>query len=223
MKVHKPLMTVVLTAALLAGCGADPSRADVPVATASAPVTMASAPLPGPSTSGPAESPAGPTQGMPEMTGERLSDAEVLLRSAGFMAVTSVDVTGQGRTPLEKNNWVVERQSPEAGAAVRPGVTVTLGVRKPSDGLPAPQVVKGVVPKVVCLNLQSAQEAMRGAGFYLLLAQDGLGQRRYPLVDRNWVVVGQSAAPGSTVDKTAKIELTVVKYGEPTGNSECRS
>lgn len=216
MKACAPLGTIVLTAVLLAACGDDPAT------TTSAPVTVVSmssaVPFPAPSASE-----AGVAQRMPEVTGERLSDAEEVLRSAGFMAVTSVDATGRGRTPLEKNNWVVERQDPAAGASVGPGATVTLGVRKPSDGQAAPRVRAGVVPKVVCLDLQSAQEAMREAGFFLVLAKDGLGQKRYPLVDRNWVVVGQSAAPGSTPEETAKIELTVVKYGEPTGSSGCRS
>ncbi|GAA2540766.1 hypothetical protein GCM10010435_05260 [Winogradskya consettensis] len=160
---------------------------------------------------------------MPDVNGERLSDAEALLGAAGFMSVRAVDATGKNRTILEKNNWVVEQQEPSAGAGVADGMTVTLGVRKPTDDQDDVAVEKGVVPDVVCHDLQEAQDALRGAGFFVVVAKDGLGQGRYPLVDRNWIVLGQSAKAGSSPEKKATIQLTVVKFGEPTGDSRCKS
>jgi len=160
---------------------------------------------------------------MPDVVGRRLSDAEAALSAAGLMSVNAVDDSGQGRHILEKDNWVVEQQNPQSGDAVMDGVTVTLTVRKPTDGQRTIEPQAGVVPAVVCHDLQDAQDAMRGAGYYVVIAKDGLGQHRYPLVDRNWIVVGQSAKAGSRPEKKTVIELTVVKFGEPTGSSGCKS
>jgi hypothetical protein len=43
------------------------------------------------------------------------------------------------------------------------------------------------------------------------------------VVDRNWVVIRQSVAAGARPDKKARITLTAVKFGEPTGDSGCKS
>lgn len=160
---------------------------------------------------------------VPDVVGRRLSEAEGILSDAGFMSVRAVDDSGAGRAILEKNNWVVKRQDPAGGGRPATGISITLSVVKPTDGLPSISVDKGIVPNVVCHDLQDAQDALRKAGYYVLIAKDGLAQHRYPLVDRDWIVVGQSAEPGSSPKRTSVIQVTVVKYGEPTGNSGCRS
>jgi hypothetical protein len=73
------------------------------------------------------------------------------------------------------------------------------------------------------LDLQAAQQALRGAGFYNLGSRDASGKGRQQLVDRNWVVVSQSVSGGAKPDKTARIVLDVVTFGEPTGASGCAS
>ena len=81
----------------------------------------------------------------------------------------------------------------------------------------------GTLPNVVCKDLQAAQDTLQAAGFYNLGSEDGTGQGRAQLIDRNWVVVAQSARAGSAPSPTTRIVLTAVKYGEPTGNSGCPS
>lgn len=171
----------------------------------------------------PAESPSPEGPVVPNVVGMRLPEGEAALQARGFMSVSLVDATGQGRMILERANWVIRTQDPPGGSPATPGLAITLGVAKATDGQPPISSEPGVVPNVACLDLQSAQDALRDAGFYLLVAKDGLGQGRIPLLDRNWIVVGQSAAPRTSPDPTQLIELTVVKYGEPTGNSGCRS
>jgi beta-lactam-binding protein with PASTA domain len=100
---------------------------------------------------------------------------------------------------------------------------VTLGVGKTTDAQPSIVATKSVIPDVRCRDLQTAQDALRAAGYYVLVPKDGLGKGRLALVDRNWIVIGQSSAPGSSPEVTSTIELTVVKYGDPTGNSGCAS
>jgi hypothetical protein len=64
---------------------------------------------------------------------------------------------------------------------------------------------------------------LRTAGFKDIALVDGAGKRRAVIVHQNWVVTAQSTAPGSRPDTMTKITLTVVKYGEPTGDSRCAS
>lgn len=203
----------------LAGCG-DSDAAPAQVMAPPSPSDLVPFSEPVPSV---VVSPSSAAQSMPDLTGDRLSDAEALLVTAGFMSVQAVDVTGQGRMILEKNNWIVAKQEPSAGTDVVQGMAVTLGVRKPTDEQREARVEKDVVPDVVCHDLQDAQDALREAGFFVVIAKDGLGGKRYPLVDRNWIVLGQSAKAGSSPEKSATVQLTVVKFGEPTGNSGCKS
>ncbi|MEU0879135.1 PASTA domain-containing protein [Lentzea sp. NPDC005914] len=163
------------------------------------------------------------TSKVPKVADLRLSEARELLAARGYR-VTEEDATGQKRPILEPSNWVVVSQSPEADAEVPGGTQVTLKVRKPTDpsSSQAPPA-KGTVPNVVCLDLQKAQDTLQAAGFYLLGSEDATGQGRNQVVDRNWVVVSQSASAGSTPDPKTKITLGAVKFGEPTGASGCKS
>lgn len=159
---------------------------------------------------------------VPDVTGKRLNEAEALLHGAGIKNVKTTDATGKGRIVVDANNWIVRHQSPDEGTKIAVGDTVTLDVAKPTDGVGPSSVAKGVVPNVVCMDLQAAQDTLQSAGFYVLSSKDALGDR-HQILDRDWVVIGQSAAAGSTAFPTTKITLTVVKYGEPTGESGCHS
>lgn len=159
---------------------------------------------------------------VPKVVGARLTDARRTLEAAGFDKLKAEDATGQGRVVLNEANWVVRTQRPAAGTRADPGAEVVLAVAKPTDAEPAP-VTAGVVPGVVCRDLQAAQDLLQEAGFRVLASEDGTGQDRRQLVDRNWLVIRQSAAPGSRPAAATRITLTVVKYGEPTGDSGCKS
>ena len=52
---------------------------------------------------------------------------------------------------------------------------------------------------------------------------DGTGKGRLQILDRDWVVIAQSPAPGTKPDLLTRVVLTAVKYGEPTGRSGCAS
>lgn len=162
-------------------------------------------------------------QKMPKVVEMRLAEARELLEQQGYR-VAEEDETGRRREILEPMNWVVVSQSPEAEADAPSGTQVLLKVRKPTDssaGQDPP--AKGVVPNVVCLDLQKAQDTLQAAGFPLLGSEDATGQGRQQLADRNWVVVSQSAPAGSRPDVKVKITLGAVKFGEPTGGSGCKS
>jgi hypothetical protein len=117
----------------------------------------------------------------------------------------------------------VRSQAPAAGERVVTTTVITLKVLKPSDAAGDATVTHGVVPEVVCMDLQTAQDTMQAAGFYNLRSEDATGQGRAQLIDRNWVVVAQSARAGSRPPVDTRIVLRSVKYGEPTGDSHCPS
>jgi Uncharacterized protein conserved in bacteria len=159
---------------------------------------------------------------VPNVVGKRLPDAHDALNAVGLTKIDYVDDTGQSRIVIQPNNWVVTGQDPASGTKVQSGTRISLKVRKPSDGQGPPDATEGTVPDVVCMNLQDAQDTLQSAGFDNLGSADALGHR-YQIIDRNWIVVGQSARPGSRPSTTTRITLTVVKYGEPTGASGCKS
>ena len=70
------------------------------------------------------------------------------------------------------------------------------------------------MPDVVCQNLQDAQDEIQRAGVFFSRSDDASGQGRAQLIDRNWIVVAQTPAPGSPVGEAEAI-LSAVKIGEP--------
>ncbi|GAA2062272.1 PASTA domain-containing protein [Williamsia deligens] len=75
----------------------------------------------------------------------------------------------------------------------------------------------GVMPSVVCMNLQEAQDLIQQQGVFFSRSHDATGQGRRQVLDRNWVVVEQSPAPGTPISE-GDADLGAVKIGEP---SEC--
>jgi len=72
-----------------------------------------------------------------------------------------------------------------------------------------------LMPNVVCMNLQDAQDEIQDHGVILSRSVDATGKGRHQVLDRNWVVVGQSPAAGAAIGEL-DAELSVVKYGETT-------
>jgi hypothetical protein len=83
---------------------------------------------------------------------------------------------------------------------------------RPPQATPAPRV--GVVPDVVGVNHQLAQDTMQAAGFYYLTEEDASGNGRLLINDRNWVVVSQLPAGGTTTSLDTGIVLRSKKIGE---------
>jgi PASTA domain-containing protein len=81
-----------------------------------------------------------------------------------------------------------------------------LGGNSPEDQL---------MPDVVCMNLQDAQDEIQDHGVFFSGSVDATGQGRNQVIDSNWIVVDQSPAPGTPIGE-GDAELSVVKSGEPT-------
>lgn len=71
-----------------------------------------------------------------------------------------------------------------------------------------------IVPDVVGMNHQLAQDTLQASGFYLLAEEDATGQGRQLVWDRNWEVVSQSVAGGTSAAIDTTITLSSKKIGE---------
>jgi beta-lactam-binding protein with PASTA domain len=89
--------------------------------------------------------PTGTSAAVPAVTGKRLADAVTALNGAGFHKVDPTDASAEKRVVVDPENWVVEAQEPAAGSKIDTGSTVTLRVKKPTDGAGSGTVSAGVV------------------------------------------------------------------------------
>ncbi|RCG31647.1 PASTA domain-containing protein [Sphaerisporangium album] len=94
-----------------------------------------------------------------------------------------------------------------------PAVTVTEVATETPVAKPA-RVQRKVLPNVVGMNLQAAQDKLQATGFYVLNDKDATGQGRFQVLDRNWVVTQQTPGAGQKLPTDTLITLYAKKYGE---------
>jgi hypothetical protein len=108
-------------------------------------------------------------------------------------------------------------------AAPQQTVTVTATITAPPNPSPTatpkatvavPKVNRGVVPNVVGMNHQLAQDTMQAAGYHNLTEEDATGQGRLLISDRNWVVVEQEPRPGTKAPSDKTIILRSKKISD---------
>jgi hypothetical protein len=75
--------------------------------------------------------------------------------------------------------------------------------------------VGDLMPAVVGMDLQAAQDHIQATtNHWLSESRDATGQGRMQIMDRNWVVVGQTPAAGTPLSDDDVPMLDVVKFGE---------
>lgn len=79
-----------------------------------------------------------------------------------------------------------------------------LGGNSPEDQL---------MPSLVCMNLQEAQDEIQDHGVFLSRSEDATGQDRMQINDSNWLVVAQDPAAGTAIGEGDAV-LYVVKYDD---------
>ena len=77
-----------------------------------------------------------------------------------------------------------------------------------------PAAAPAIMPNVVCMNLQDAQDTIQSAGVFFSRSADATGAGRRQLVDSNWIVVDQTPSAGSPFGEIEAV-LSAVKIGEP--------
>ena len=93
--------------------------------------------------------------------------------------------------------------------------TTTTEARSETTATPPPAAAApAIMPNVVCMNLQAAQDEIQNAGVFFSRSEDATGAGRSQILDRNWIVVAQTPAPGAQVTEGQAV-LSAVKIGEP--------
>lgn len=70
-----------------------------------------------------------------------------------------------------------------------------------------------MMPDVVGMDLQAAQDTIQEAGVFYSRSEDATGRGRMQILDRNWTVVRQDPAPGTAIGEGDAL-LYVVKDDE---------
>ncbi|WP_081605971.1 PASTA domain-containing protein [Rhodococcus sp. AW25M09] len=95
-------------------------------------------------------------------------------------------------------------------AASEPSVLEPSATSEPAAAEPVP----AFMPSVVCMNLQTAQNAIQSAGVFYSRSVDASGDGRMQINDSNWIVVAQEPPAGTLIDEGDAL-LSAVKIGEP--------
>ncbi|MEX2458253.1 MAG: PASTA domain-containing protein [Actinomycetota bacterium] len=160
----------------------------------------------------------GGSEPLPSVVGTRLDVAIDNLKDAGY----DHEVIGGGTFGvLDESAWTVCAQDPAPGVETDDPVELVVDrTCGPSAGGAGPPVDPGgdaavaVIPNVVGMDLQAAQDTLQAAGFYNLRSHDATGQNRFQVADRNWVVVSQTPQPGLQTSTDVLIDLGAKKIGE---------
>ena len=73
--------------------------------------------------------------------------------------------------------------------------------------------LRSLMPDVVCMNLQDAQDRIQEEGVFYSRSSDATGRGRSQIIDSNWIVVGQEPQPGEPIGEGDAV-LSVVKNNE---------
>ena len=145
------------------------------------------------------------------------------IRSKKFYSVVAIGLTliilsgcsaSTDTSSLEDNESKTSEETiataPEETTTSAPTMTTLL----PETTTTAALVV--LMPNVVCMNLQAAQDEIQKYGVFFSRSDDASGMNRSQILDRNWIVVKQTPLPGQPVTELEAV-LSAVKIGESTG------
>lgn len=82
-------------------------------------------------------------------------------------------------------------------------------------------VPRPVMPDVVCMDLQSAQDLIQDQGVFYSRSEDATGEDRNQIVDSNWIVIEQNIMPGDGFDE-GDVVLKVLKEDEAASRGLCQ-
>jgi hypothetical protein len=135
------------------------------------------------------------------------TDCSSLQLEAERWANSDPDESPEGRASDQRRAKTVGRRMAEVGCEATPSTTGAPEAPEPTARAAV------VMPDVVCMNLQRAQDTIQAAGKFFSDSHDATGAGRLQVIDSNWIVVDQDPAPGELVTSTP--DLGAVKYGEP--------
>lgn len=129
------------------------------------------------------------------------------------MTSTSTELTTTTELSTSTTELSTESSTSTSSTSTEPSTTVTPPT---TSVLPPPttEVERKLMPDVVCMNLQKAQDTIQAAGVFYSRSFDATGAGRHQILDSNWIVVSQDPAPGTPIGE-GDANLGVVKTDEP--------
>lgn len=146
----------------------------------------------------------------------QIHNKKVLITIAGLALIAlsgcsaSTDVSSSEETESTTSETTTPMAVEETTTSASPITTVPAASATVAT---APVVL---MPDVVCMNLQAAQDEIQKYGVFFSRSSDATGMDRSQLIDSNWIVVKQTPLPGQPVTELEAV-LSVVKIGESTG------
>ena len=135
----------------------------------------------------------------------RLASAVII-----FAAAIGLSACAPGPTPyVTVTVSATETVTAEPGAGV--GGVVEDAIEDAIDS-----ATEIVMPDVVGMNLQEAQDLLQNMGSYFMDQEDASGEGRLQIDDSNWQVCKQDPKPGETLSLVDVVTLSSVK-----GNEDC--
>ncbi len=217
----QPLVTP--TAKFCSACG---------TAVPSASTTTPTSAVPGPAAVSPALAPVSPRvqprqSATPQATGPARSPAPprrrgrvivvVVLVIAGLVAAFMLGARSNDETvandPMTSDTVPVE---PGPASTPGPGAGPTLspdGGQSTTSAMPS-QPPAPVMPSVIGMVLQDAQDLLQSQGSYLMDQVDATGGGRFQFFDTNWKVCSQEPSAGTPLSSVDVVTLNTVKLDE---------
>jgi hypothetical protein len=124
--------------------------------------------------------------------------------SAGTVATATADATAP--------TTVLTTSTTATSTTMSPPPTTTVPTTSTAPAV-APPAAEALMPSVMCMNLQDAQDTIQRAGVFYSRSEDATGRGRNQVLDSNWQVVAQNPSPGAPIGEGDAV-LSVVKYGE---------
>jgi hypothetical protein len=161
-----------------------------------------------------------------ESNGRGMSNARLV--AAGALVALALSGCGSAKdeTPLSTTAAPTSATAPTstvppttvppttaAPTTTPPPATAPPTTAAPTTPPPATTAAPALMPDVVCMNLQDAQDTIQRAGVFFSRSVDATGRGRHQILDRDWQVVGQQPSPGTPISEGEPV-LSVVKYGE---------
>ena len=152
----------------------------------------------------------------PSSTAVRIALSAFALASLAACSGTSTDSeaesTSTATTTATSTTQPTTTQAPLTTSVI--GTTNSPLATTPVAAEVTPAAAPAVMPNVVCMNLQDAQDTIQSAGVFFSRSADATGAGRRQLVDSNWIVVDQTPSAGSPFGEIEAV-LSAVKIGEP--------
>ncbi|WP_256988359.1 MULTISPECIES: PASTA domain-containing protein [unclassified Rhodococcus (in: high G+C Gram-positive bacteria)] len=151
------------------------------------------------------------------------SSSRFRVRSAIVLALPAIVLAGCGSRDSTEPEVRTEVRTVTVEATATPPTIAPTSIDRivlpdttapePSTSEPAAPVLVAM-PPVVCMNLQSAQNAIQAAGVFYSRSADASGEGRMQVNDSNWIVVAQDPPAGTLIAEGDAL-LSAVKIGEP--------